>query len=72
VLDATADTATLGKTSGKDARAGKTTCVSLYGIEESRRRARNHTAEARAALGELPGDTAFLAALAASLVDRAS
>ena len=34
VLDATADSATLGKTAGKDAKANKTTFVKLHGIDE--------------------------------------
>ena len=38
VLDATAESAVLGKTAGKDAQAGKVTSVSLYGIDASRRR----------------------------------
>ncbi len=36
VLDATADSATLGKTAGKDAAANKPTYVSILGLEESR------------------------------------
>ncbi|HET7774461.1 MAG TPA: farnesyl diphosphate synthase [Burkholderiaceae bacterium] len=39
VLDATADSATLGKTAGKDAEQGKATYVSLLGLDEARRRA---------------------------------
>ena len=35
VLDATADSATLGKTAGKDAAANKPTYVSVLGLEES-------------------------------------
>ena len=70
VLDATADSATLGKTAGKDAQAGKATYVKLHGIEASRRIAREHTASARAALQALPGDTAFVAALLESMMAR--
>jgi farnesyl diphosphate synthase len=36
VLDATADSATLGKTAGKDAAANKPTYVSILGLDESR------------------------------------
>ncbi|RJG15357.1 polyprenyl synthetase family protein [Massilia cavernae] len=36
VLDATADSATLGKTAGKDAAANKPTYVSILGLEQSR------------------------------------
>ena len=72
VLDATADSATLGKTAGKDARADKTTYVKLYGIEASRQLARDQTQTALRALAALPGDTAFLEALVETLVRRAS
>jgi len=71
VLDATADSATLGKTAGKDAKADKTTFVKLHGIEASRQFAREHTTAARHALASLPGDRAFLDALVDSLVTRA-
>jgi len=36
VLDATADSATLGKTAGKDAADNKPTYVSILGLEESK------------------------------------
>ena len=70
VLDATSDSATLGKTAGKDARAGKATYVSVHGLDGARRMARERSDSAIAALRRLPGDTAFLAALAESLVGR--
>ncbi len=70
ILDATADTATLGKTAGKDAKADKTTFVKLYGIDASRRIAAELTAQALAALHELPGDPAFLHALVQSMAVR--
>jgi geranylgeranyl pyrophosphate synthase len=72
ILDATADTKTLGKTAGKDARAGKTTYVKLHGLDASRRFAREQTDAALTALRSLPGNPAFLAALVASMADRAS
>jgi geranylgeranyl diphosphate synthase type II len=70
VLDATADTATLGKTAGKDARAGKATYVSVHGLEAARRIAHERSDSAVAALRRLPGDTAFLVALAGGLLGR--
>ena len=70
ILDATADTATLGKTAGKDARAGKATYVRIHGLEASRRIAREHTAAALASLDRLPGDRTFLRALIASMAAR--
>ena len=71
VLDATADTATLGKTAGKDAKAGKTTYVKLHGLDASRRIAAEHTASARAILIRLPGQIQFLDALIESMGSRA-
>jgi geranylgeranyl pyrophosphate synthase len=70
ILDATSDSATLGKTAGKDARADKTTFVKLHGLDASRRFAAEHTTAARAALASLPGDHSFLEALVDSLVTR--
>jgi len=70
ILDATADTATLGKTAGKDAKAGKTTYVSLHGLEASRKFAGQHTQAALTTLASLPGDKAFLVALIGSMAGR--
>jgi geranylgeranyl diphosphate synthase, type II len=70
LLDATADSATLGKTAGKDAKAGKTTFVSLHGLETSRRLASEHTAAAISALESLPAQAPFLVALAHNLDRR--
>ena len=72
VLDATSDTATLGKTAGKDARADKTTYVKLHGLEKARSLAHEQTAAAVAALRSLPGDHAFLTALAETMGKRTS
>src|SRR4051812_31126524 len=57
VLDATADSATLGKTAGKDAKAGKTTYVKLHGVDASRRIAKEHSASALQAIRAQAGDT---------------
>jgi geranylgeranyl pyrophosphate synthase len=70
ILDATSDTKTLGKTAGKDAKAGKTTYASVHGLEAARRIAAEHTAAAQAALARLPGDKAFLNALIARMAVR--
>jgi geranylgeranyl pyrophosphate synthase len=70
VLDATADSATLGKTAGKDAKADKTTYVKLHGIEAARRMAQEQTALALDALRSLPGDTGFLVGLAEAMTVR--
>jgi len=52
VLDVTADSATLGKTAGKDAAADKPTFVSLMGFEPARQYAFDLLAQAHAALNE--------------------
>ncbi len=70
ILDATADSATLGKTAGKDAKADKTTFVKLHGLDGARRHARDHTDAALAALAQLPGDTAFLRHLVETMLTR--
>ena len=70
VLDATADTAELGKTAGKDARAGKATYVSLHGLEIARRLAAEETARAHETFRALPGDAAFLLHLADRMLQR--
>ncbi|MFN0315370.1 MAG: polyprenyl synthetase family protein [Burkholderiales bacterium] len=53
LLDAEQDSATLGKTAGKDAQQGKATFVTLLGLEDARRRAREVEAEALASLSVL-------------------
>jgi geranylgeranyl pyrophosphate synthase len=70
LLDATSDTATLGKTAGKDARAGKATVVSVHGIDAARAMARELSQGAVSSLKGLPGDTGFLCSLAQSLLSR--
>ncbi|MBG9390396.1 polyprenyl synthetase family protein [Caenimonas aquaedulcis] len=71
ILDVTADSATLGKTAGKDAAQDKPTYVSLLGLDRSRIFARELLAEARDALeaSALP-DTRALQALATMVVER--
>ena len=72
ILDATADTATLGKTAGKAAKADKTTFVKLHGLEASRRFAAELSTAARAALDTLPGDKSFLFALITAMAARSN
>jgi geranylgeranyl diphosphate synthase, type II len=60
ILDVEGESASLGKTAGKDAAAGKPTYPALFGLEESRRLATECADRARAALtlaaleGQLP------------------
>jgi farnesyl diphosphate synthase len=71
ILDVTADSATLGKTAGKDADNDKPTYVSLMGLANSQNYARDLYAEAIAALAAtgLP-NTQALHALADMVVNR--
>ena len=69
VLDATADSATLGKTAGKDAANDKPTFVSLMGIAAATAYAQRLTTEAIAALPSNL-DTQRLADLARAMASR--
>ncbi|MHA7599749.1 polyprenyl synthetase family protein [Alicycliphilus sp. T452] len=71
VLDVTQDSATLGKTAGKDAAGDKPTYVSLMGLDAARAHAEALRAEAHAALAASGlADTRALAALADMVVRR--
>jgi farnesyl diphosphate synthase len=73
ILDVTADSATLGKTAGKDAEQDKPTYVSLLGLARSHSYAQELLAQALAALDASGlGDTRALRALADMVVNRAS
>lgn len=73
VLDCSADSATLGKTAGKDAQNDKPTYVSLMGLAAARQYAHDLHAQALAALmaANLPHSDC-LQALAARVVQRAA
>lgn len=72
ILDVVADSATLGKTAGKDAAQDKPTFVSLMGLEASRAYAQQLLAQALASLDATGlGNTHALRALADMLVNRA-
>ena len=58
ILDCTQDTATLGKTAGKDAKDDKPTWVSLLGLEGARARAKELESDAEKALALLAADPA--------------
>lgn len=70
VLDCEADTATLGKTAGKDADNNKPTYVSLLGIEGAREMALRLHREALETLDGLPGATRRLRELTDFIVLR--
>ncbi|MDX9698551.1 MAG: polyprenyl synthetase family protein [Rhodocyclaceae bacterium] len=70
VLDAQADTATLGKTAGKDAEHDKPTYVSLLGLEEARSKAEDLLRQACDALAPLGPKASHLEALARYITHR--
>lgn len=72
VLDVTSDPETLGKPIGSDKENGKSTYVSLLGLEESSRFARELTERAKEAVGIFGSEGEFLAELADRLLNRKS
>ena len=71
ILDVTGDSATLGKTAGKDAHQNKPTYVSVLGLDRSRAYARELLAEALEALAASRlADTRALGGLASMVVAR--
>ncbi|MFP5402182.1 MAG: polyprenyl synthetase family protein [Gammaproteobacteria bacterium] len=71
ILDAAADTATLGKTAGKDAENDKPTYVSLLGLAEARQLAEDMLADAKATLRPFGARALRLEQLADYVVHRA-
>lgn len=63
LLDVESDSATLGKTAGKDAADNKPTYVALLGIDGARQALAAQQARLHEALGQLTCDTRLLAAL---------
>lgn len=71
VLDVTAPTARLGKTAGKDAKAGKPSLVAALGLAEAQKEAQRLASVAREAAAALPGGSdGLFGALAEHLLDR--
>jgi len=70
VLDATEDSATLGKTAGKDAAANKPTYVSILGLEPSRALAEKLRQQAHEALAPFGEQALRLRELADLIVQR--
>jgi farnesyl diphosphate synthase len=70
LLDLTADSATLGKASGKDAAKGKGTLPSIRGIDWTQNRLAELIAEAQALLAPYGERGAMLAELAAYVATR--
>lgn len=70
VLDATADSATLGKTAGKDAVANKPTYVSILGLAQSRQLAQKLCSDACDAIAQFGEKARHLRDLAELIVQR--
>ena len=70
LLDVEGDSATLGKTAGKDQAQAKATFPALVGVEASRERLLALAAEMEAALAPMGDRAAALAALAKQVVER--
>ena len=70
VLDATADSATLGKTAGKDLKDDKPTYVSILGLTEAKRRAADLLEDALASLRSFGAGAARLSDLARFIAAR--
>lgn len=70
ILDCTSDEKTLGKPIGSDEKNGKTTYVTLLGIDGAKAEAERLSNEALAALCRIKGDNAALRELTADLLDR--
>jgi len=72
ILDCEADSATLGKTAGKDAANNKPTYVSLLGMSEAKKKAAELKADALAAIARFGDRGLRLAQLADFIVERKS
>ena len=72
ILDITATQEELGKTAGKDVKAGKVTFPSLWGIDESRRQASQLVSDAKAQLAVFGSKALPLLAIADFITSRSN
>jgi len=72
ILDVVTTSEQLGKTAGKDELAGKLTYPHLFGLEGSRRKARQAAERCLALIDELPSRRELFRALVAFLIHRGS
>jgi geranylgeranyl diphosphate synthase, type II len=70
ILDVTGDDAALGKPQGSDERHGKSTYVSVFGLERARELARESHQKARGALAQVGGPTGTLEQIADYILTR--
>ena len=69
-LDVVGDAKTLGKPVGSDARNEKTTYVSMYGLEEARKKVSEYTEESIVLLQNFDGEKTFLMELMTWMIQR--
>ena len=70
ILDVTATSINLGKTAGKDNRDGKSTFVTIYGLDHAKTIAQDLRSEANESLSHLPNNGGFLKDLTTLIFDR--
>lgn len=70
ILDVTETSINLGKTAGKDNRDGKSTFVTIHGLDRSRKIAQDLQSDANESLSHLPDNGGFLKDLTALIFDR--
>ena len=70
ILDVTADESELGKSVGKDARDGKATYVSVFGLDKSRELVKNAINEAKSSLKDFGAEALMLRLLADYIGER--
>lgn len=70
ILDVVGDAKTLGKPVGSDARNEKTTYVSMYGLEEARKKVSEYTEESIVLLRNFDGEKTFLMELMTWMIQR--
>ncbi len=70
ILDATETSINLGKTAGKDNRDGKSTFVTIHGLDRARKIAQDLQSDANKSLSHLPDNGGFLKDLTALIFDR--
>lgn len=70
ILDCTADEKTLGKPIGSDKKNGKTTFVTLFGLDGAKQKAALLTKKAEDILNGFSGDTSYLNELTEYLLNR--
>jgi farnesyl diphosphate synthase len=70
ILDLTETSINLGKTAGKDNRDGKSTFVTMHGLDRARKIAQDLQFDANESLSHLPDNGGFLKDLTALIFDR--